>query len=117
MVHSEYLLKVEQTGFPDALGVGCGKKRKVTDDPYFLARATGWLRLTSPERGVAAGQGLVEFGRGKGGHEFRFGHVEFEMSIRHSSGDVKGQFSASEVRKRSLGCRDRCGGFWCVCNV
>ena len=52
------------------------------------------MRLTLPEIGVAAGREvLVEFGRGKGDRELHFGHVEFETSIRHSSGRVKWQLS------------------------
>lgn len=41
VVNSEDTLKVEGTGFPEALGVECERKRKVIDDPRFRARATG----------------------------------------------------------------------------
>lgn len=48
------------------------------------------MRLTSPEKKVATGrEGLAEFVRGKGDHEFHFGHVESEISIGYSGRDVK----------------------------
>lgn len=50
------------------------------------------MRLSSPEIKTAACRvSLVEFGRG--GYEFHFGHVEFEISIRLSIADVNRQLS------------------------
>lgn len=44
VINSEYILKVEQTGFPDALGVQCKRGKSQMTHIYWPEQLIRWVR-------------------------------------------------------------------------
>lgn len=79
---SASILKVEKTGFPDALGMGCEKMKEIKDNSEIF-----WPEHLK-DRVAVIGDG-EDYRRYKMGddQEFCFEQVEFETFIGHPSGD------------------------------